>query len=139
MKKQLLRLFILPAIVCAILGTGFVSTTSMAQAAALQTHPAQQSRTNLPGENCPYGDVELDNINNVWYCYSANGNYQIFLNNIYILNTGLHTVTWDWTGCDGSVHSSTKPPRTIVTAETASPNGFAGYRYMCLVPQIWLS
>jgi hypothetical protein len=71
MKKPLLRLFLLPVMVCAMLGVGFMNSPGMAHAATLQTHTVQHYAD--PGHQCPAGDVEFDDINVHPYCYSANG------------------------------------------------------------------
>lgn len=141
MKKQLLRLLLLPAIMYTILGAGFLSTTGLAHAATsqasatpFQTHAAQPAY--VAGENCPYGNAEVDNQHQQYWCFSSSSNGEYY--NIWILNTGLHTVTWDWYDCNGASHHSSKPPRTIVTAAN-SPGGFAGSTIMCAVFDVTLS
>jgi hypothetical protein len=142
MKKQLFRFLLVPALVCAILGVGFLSTTGLAHAATLQV-PATSVQTVYPaynpGKNCTYGYAEADDISDDVICFGINGSYTgDEFSDIYILNTGSHTVTWNWIDCNGNEHHSSKPSHTIVTASN-SPGGFAGYSYMCEIFDIVLS
>lgn len=141
MRKQLFRLLLVPALVCTILGVGLLSTTGPAHAATLQAPVAQHAaQPNYnPGKNCTFGDAEMDDTTDFVYCFAQNGSYagQGFAF-IYILNTGLHTVTWDWEDCNGGFHHSSKGPRTIVTSSN-SPGGFAGCTYMYIVYNVVLS
>lgn len=139
MKKQLLQLLLVPTLVCTILGVGFLSTTGLAHAATFQASAPQvvQPAYN-PGRNCTFGNAEIDDEAHNVFCFETKGAYPGEFNDIYILNTGSHTVTWDWLDTHGGRHHSSKPPHTIVTAAN-SPGGFAGNSAMFGVFNIVLS
>lgn len=141
MKKQLLRLLLMPALLCAIVGIGFLSTGGLAYAASVkgaQTQVVQPAYN--PGKNCTYGDAEVDNYFTDGYkCFTAAGQYTgKDYDDIYILNTGFFAISWTWTDCNGNVHTSAKASFTIVTAAN-SPGGFAGYNYMCTISTLKLT
>lgn len=119
MKKQLLRLLLPPAIVCAIMSVGFLSVASLAHAATSQASAtASQVHTTQPaytlGENCPFGDAEMDDTAQAFFCFSKNATYDSDLFCcIVVLNSGSHTMIVTWVAQNGVEFSSKLTPGTL--------------------------
>ena len=120
MKKRIFQIFLLPTIMCALLGVGFLSTAGVAHAAPVEAH-AQQA----PQLSCSVLNTAFYNTSGGGLCFGNTGTWSGTAVDIYWVTTGMFTVTWKWQGCDGSFHTTTKGPFTTTNAQN-SPNRFAG-------------
>lgn len=87
------------------------------------------------GENCPYGTVEMDNYDEDVGCFINGGGTAVY--GISIVNTGLHTLYWQWQDCNTPTgyHSSQKGPGTMLYPGQGITD-WAGCPYMVAVTYI---
>ena len=125
MKKRIFQIILLPTIMCTLFGVGLLSPAGVAHAAPVEAHHPQQAFL-----NCASGWVEFDTTSGGDKCISG-GPFTWYGDeyNVDLISTGNWTVSWNWIDCHGAIHSSTKGPHTITTAQN-TPGGFAGCSYM---------
>jgi len=140
MKRKLLRLLLLPAIMCTLLAVGSFTTAGAAHAATLQRHvsvsPASY-RTSC-GTDDPvtiYTDYNPDTGLSDIVCFGGYGSQNVNLYNVQALYTGYYILYFNWHDCNGNVHYSAKAPHTWVTAAN-SPGLYAGFYVMCDITYI---
>lgn len=139
MKQKLLRLLLLPAILCTMFAISAFTTAGTAHA----------SISNAARVNC---STATDPVK-IWTDYNPNtglsdldcfGGYGVMsginLYQVQALYTGQYKFYWTWRDCNGNLHYSGKPPRDEVTATNADgANLFAGYYVMCDIISITLT
>jgi uncharacterized membrane protein len=138
MKQHPLRLLLIPALLCALFGVAYLGGTGTAHAASAQPHVAAPlvARVNCTGDGKQVSiGTDYDAQND---CFSGKGSASVVLYNVMDLNSGSYTFSFNWTGCDGSTHSSKVGPNTYLYSGKA-PNGFAGCTYMSKITYISLS
>jgi hypothetical protein len=62
------QIFLLPTIMCTLLGVGFLSTSGVAHAAPVEAHHSQQASLNCSGSGFY---VEFENANGLDLCFSG--------------------------------------------------------------------
>lgn len=138
MKKKLLRLLLLPAILCTMLAVGTFTTAGTAHASIINTARVSCSSATDPVKiwtdyNSNTGLSDLD-------CFGGYGSMNVGLYQVQALYTGQYILNWTWIDCNGGTHHSAKAPHTEVTATNADGAGlFAGYYVMCKITYIQLS
>lgn len=142
MKPKLLRLLLLPAILCTLLAVGSFATAGTAHAASLQSHvsPSVSRVYCAEGVLQIYTDYDPSTGYTDLDCFSGYGSMPVVLYNVLYLYTEGYTLNWTWVDCNGNTHYSQKGPDTEVNASNADGNlGFAGYNVMCKITKITLS
>ncbi|HZR43642.1 MAG TPA: hypothetical protein VFB12_26235 [Ktedonobacteraceae bacterium] len=137
MKKRILPLLLLGALVCALSIVSFQGTAGVAHAAVDSQRTS--ARAQAPADVCnnPIHDVVLGFANG-FVCIHNSGDFSVGYANVTSVYAGEHTVTFTWQGCDFSWHTSTLKPFAIATAQN-SPNGFAGCTAIRLLTHITIS
>lgn len=142
LKTQLPRGIFLIPLLGGLLLASFWLVPGATHAASSNAVTSSITNNNNCDGNPPSSDavvIATDNGEDV-DCFSGSGTESVNLYNVIALDTNGYTLTFNWTGQNGSSHTSTKAPYTFLSAGNADGTSyFAGSKAMGDITSITLN
>jgi hypothetical protein len=138
MKQHVLRLLLIPALLCALFGVAYLSTAETAHAASVQPHTVTPLISRVTCSFTKSEPLISTDYGNDPVCFVGSGGENVTLYNVYSIYSGAATISFSWIGCDGSAHSSRIGSYYYTLTAQKAPNGFAGCKYISRITYISL-